>query len=101
MSSNGSNAGLFCFFFQEASWLSSLLPELKERGVSLYGIVHEEKGANSFNEYLKGEMLYDKEVSSGSSSSSNSKWQHIFVLFLYRKCSMVQHSPEAFLVSLY
>ena len=48
---------------QEASWLSSLLPELNERGVSLYGIVHEEKGANSFNDYLKGEMLYDKEVS--------------------------------------
>lgn len=29
--------------------------------MALYGIVHEEKGANSFNEYLKGEMLFDEE----------------------------------------
>lgn len=27
----------------------------------MYGIVHEEKGANSFNKYLKGEMLFDEE----------------------------------------
>ena len=35
----------------------------------LYGIVHEEKGANSFNKYLKGEMLFDEEVSSITSES--------------------------------
>lgn len=52
----------FPSFSKEASWLSSLLPELKEKGVSLYGIVHEEKGANSFNKYLNGEMLFDEEV---------------------------------------
>lgn len=47
---------------QEAVGLASLLPELKERGVSLYGIVHEEMGAKSFNEFLKGEILFDREV---------------------------------------
>ena len=48
---------------QEASWLSSLLPELNERGVALYGILHEEKGAKSFSKYFKGELLFDEEVS--------------------------------------
>jgi hypothetical protein len=48
---------------QEAAWLSSLLPELNKKGVALYGILHEEKGANSFKEYMKGEILFDEEVS--------------------------------------
>ena len=52
----------FFFFLKEASWLSSLRPELDKRGVALYGIVHEEKGASAFKEYLKGEVLYDEEV---------------------------------------
>ncbi len=47
---------------QEASWLSSLLPELNKRGVRLYGVLLEEKGANSFNQYLKGELLFDEKV---------------------------------------
>ena len=56
-----SSSVIFCFI-QEAAWLSSLLPELNERGVALYGIVHEERGANSFKDYLKGELLFDEEV---------------------------------------
>ena len=47
---------------QEATQLSSLLPELISKGVPLYGVVLEEKGAHAFNEYLKGEMLFDEEV---------------------------------------
>lgn len=48
--------------FQEAMMLSSLQPELDQRQVPLYGILHEELGAEKFKNYLKGEIFFDKEV---------------------------------------
>lgn len=42
--------------------LSSLQPELDQRQVPLYGILHEELGAEKFKNYLKGEIFFDKEV---------------------------------------
>ncbi len=83
---------------QEASQLSSLLPELKERGVALYGIVHEEKGAKSFNEYLKGEMLFDEEVIIIPMHLEGHNYSTLLV-FHCRKCFMAPHRPEVFSVS--
>ena len=48
--------------FQEALLLSSLRSELDKRGVPLYGILHEELGAERFKDYLKGDLFFDKEV---------------------------------------
>lgn len=66
------------FSAQEAAKLSSLQPELSSKGVPLYGIVHEEKGANSFNKYLNGQMLFDEEVwlSYMWGRNSNEGWLH-------------------------
>ena len=47
---------------QEASELSELRPKLDTLGVPLYGILHEEKGSDEFNKYLKGELFFDKDV---------------------------------------
>ena len=52
----------FSFHCQEASSLSSLHPLLESRGIPLYGILHEEKGATSFNRYLGGQLLLDLKV---------------------------------------
>ncbi len=49
---------------QEAAWLSSLLPQLQEKGVPLYAILHEEKGAGKFGTFLEGgELFFDETVS--------------------------------------
>lgn len=47
---------------QEATMLSSLLPQLTEKGVPLYGILHEEGGAGKFKTLLKGDLFLDREV---------------------------------------
>ena len=42
--------------------LSSLLPQLREKGVPLYGVLHEARGAGKFGTFLKGDLFLDKEV---------------------------------------
>ena len=53
---------------QEAASISSLKPALEAKGIPLYGILHEEGGAESFKKYLKGPLFLDREVWS--------KWSH-------------------------
>lgn len=62
MSSTVIQSNKVTLFLQEASGLSSLLPELEKRNVPLYGILHEEKGAEEFNKYLQGDLLLDEKV---------------------------------------
>lgn len=62
MSSTVSQSNKVALLLQEASGLSSLLPELEKRNVPLYGILHEEKGAEEFNKYLQGDLLLDEKV---------------------------------------
>ena len=53
---------LLCHIIKEATQLSALAPELEALGVPIYGILHEEKGAEGFKPYLKGELLFDEKV---------------------------------------
>lgn len=46
---------------EEASELSSLKPELDQRGVNLVGIVHEKKGVKEFQPYLISPIYLDEE----------------------------------------
>lgn len=46
---------------EEASELSSLKPELDQRGVNLVGIVHEKKGVKEFQPYLNSPIYLDEE----------------------------------------
>lgn len=49
-------------FIQEALELSSLIPELDQKGVNLVGVVHEEKGAKEFQPFLSSPLYLDEEV---------------------------------------
>ena len=42
--------------------LSSLIPELDQKGVNLVGVVHEEKGAKEFQPFLSSPLYLDEEV---------------------------------------
>lgn len=46
---------------EEALELSSLRPELDQKGVSLVGVVHEERGAKEFQPYLNSPLYLDEE----------------------------------------
>lgn len=46
---------------EEASELSSLKPELDQRGVNLVGVVHEEMGVKEFQPYLNSTIYLDEE----------------------------------------
>ena len=46
--------------------LSSLKPELDQRGVNLVGIVHEKKGVKEFQPYLSSPIYLDEEVTHSS-----------------------------------
>lgn len=41
--------------------LSSLIPELDQKGVNLVGVVHEEKGAKEFQPFLSSPLYLDEE----------------------------------------
>lgn len=45
---------------EEATDISSLRPQLDKLHIPLYGILHEEKGAEQFKQYLKGDLLFDE-----------------------------------------
>lgn len=47
---------------QEAAGISSLKPELDRLQVPVYGLLNSRRGVEEFQPYLKGELLYDKEV---------------------------------------
>lgn len=49
-------------FIQEALELSSLIPELDQKGVNLVGVVHEDKGAKEFQPFLNSPLYLDEEV---------------------------------------
>lgn len=46
---------------EEALELSSLKPELEQRGVNLVGVVHEEMGVKQFQPYLNSTIYLDEE----------------------------------------
>ncbi|XP_023220306.1 redox-regulatory protein FAM213A-like isoform X2 [Centruroides sculpturatus] len=49
-----------CFFCrEEAAKISTLHPELKDMGIPLYAVVHEELGVKKFQPYFKGEVFLD------------------------------------------
>ena len=54
---------MFSRWHRRPSELFGLCPKLDTLGVPLYGILHEEKGSDEFNKYLKGELFFDKVVS--------------------------------------
>lgn len=70
---------------QEAVELSAINSELTSRGVPLYGILHEEHGAEDFKQYLNGDLFLDEKVWQIESST--------YCIYMYvfhcRKCFMV------------
>jgi len=44
---------------EEASGLSSLRPQLDERNVKLYGVIHENFGVEGFQPFFKGDIFLD------------------------------------------
>ncbi len=53
---------MYACILQEAIALSSLKPQLDERGVNLYAVVHEALGTKQFRDYFKGQIYLDEEV---------------------------------------
>lgn len=47
---------------QEAAELSSIKPQLDEKKVALYAVVHEKLGVPEFKDFFKGEVLFDPKV---------------------------------------
>jgi len=45
---------------EEASELSSLLPELKSRDIKLCAVVHEKPGVEAFRKFFKGDIFFDE-----------------------------------------
>ena len=77
------------FHLQEALLLSSLRSQLDHKHVPLYGILHEELGAEEFKEYLKGELFLDKEVR-GFTYPHNEGYTLLLFFFTIRKYFMDQ-----------
>jgi hypothetical protein len=46
---------------EEATQLSSLSPELKEKGINFVAILHEELGSEEFGKFFKGDLYLDPE----------------------------------------
>ena len=61
---------VYLSIYQEATDISSLRPQLDKLHIPLYGILHEEKGAEQFKQYLKGDLLFDEKVASRVYSDS-------------------------------
>ena len=55
---------IYLSIYQEATDISSLRPQLDKLHIPLYGVLHEEKGAEQFKQYLKGDLLFDEKVTS-------------------------------------
>ncbi|CAI4229683.1 unnamed protein product [Auanema sp. JU1783] len=64
---------------REAARLSDLLPEMKNAGIELVGVVHETKGVKDFQPYFKGNIYFDSEK---RFYGPNQRWMPLWMGFL-------------------